>query len=69
MTRVVCIVCDVVRRDQRDTTIASWCDGCGRLTQSREVASDAALIAPGSALRFRDQRDIYETTKPKREDT
>lgn len=65
MTRVVCIVCDVAKQStdlaaEESGCQFAWCDGCGQRTRNREVASDTAVIAPGSALRFRDQREIFE---------
>lgn len=65
MTRIVCLICDVAKPSTSHVTDVDHCDGCGRKTANREVASDTALIAPGSALRFREQRELYQTTKPK----
>lgn len=58
--RFVCVVCDVHKPDAVRLNDRDWCDGCGKRTANREVASPNAVIAPGSALRFRDQRRIYE---------
>lgn len=65
MTRIVCIVCDVAKQSSERLEDRGFCDGCGRRTENRVVADDHQPIAPGSTLRFRDQRELYETTKPK----
>lgn len=47
-----CYVCD---REKRDP----YCVYCQRDTPTRDVAPPNALIAPGSALRFRDQAELF----------
>lgn len=60
----VCLICDVRKPDARNGEQgADWCDGCGRLTRNREVSSDNTLIAPGSTLRYRDQRKLFENER------
>lgn len=65
MTRIVCIVCDVAKQSSERLEDRGYCDGCGKRTGNRSIGPDDAPIAPGSALRFWEQREIYETTKPK----
>lgn len=57
MTRIVCIVCDVAKQSSEDR---GYCDGCGKRTGNRSIAPDDAPIAPGSALRFWEQRELFE---------
>lgn len=65
MNRVVCLVCDIQKSSvelamaERDGLLA-YCDGCGKRTRNREVASDQTPIAPQSALTFAQQRRIFE---------
>lgn len=65
MTRIVCLVCDVAKKKsdldhaERQGHENAYCDGCGKRTRNREVASDQALIAERSALTFAQQRELF----------
>lgn len=62
--KIVCIVCDAPKPYARSGDPGTdWCDVCARLTRNRGVASDSAFIAPGSTLRFKDQRRLYQEKK------
>lgn len=69
MSRIVCLICDEPKRyadvenERRRLTgnqDSAMCLTCGQRTPNRHVADDNAVIAPGSALHFAEQRELYQ---------
>lgn len=58
--RLVCVICDREKPTAEAVATPSTCIDCGRVTGNREVASDGQVIAPGSAMTFREQREVFQ---------